>query len=128
MAIANILAMAVGFFIAAIGVLGIASPSILLELGRALQSTGGLWLLGFIRIVCGSILLWAAPNSRMPRILIALGILIILFGIATPFIGVEKSRAMFDWWTSQGASMARAWPVVAIGLGGFIAYVAHSPA
>ena len=128
MPVANLFAMAVGFFIAAIGVLGIASPSILLELGRALQSTGGLWLLGLIRIVCGSILLWAAPNSRTPRILIALGILIILFGIATPFIGVEKSRAMFEWWASQGSSLARAWPVIAIGLGGYIAYVAMSPA
>jgi hypothetical protein len=128
MPVANIFAMAVGFLIAAIGVLGIASPSILLELGRAMQSTGGLWLLGFIRIACGAILLWAAPNSRTPRILIALGILIILVGMATPFIGIEKTRAMFDWWTSQGSSLARAWPVVAIGLGAFIAWVVTSPA
>jgi hypothetical protein len=128
MPVANIFAMAVGFLIAAIGVLGIASPSILLELGRALQTTGGVWLLGFIRIVCGAILLWAAPNSRTPRILIALGILIVLFGMATPFIGLEKSRAMFEWWTTQGSSMARAWPVLAIALGGYIAYVVTSPA
>ena len=128
MPVANILAMAVGFLIAAFGVLGITSPSVLLELGRALQSTGGLWLLGFMRIACGSILLWASPNSRTPRLLIALGILIILFGLATPFIGVEKSRAMFDWWASQGSSIARAWPVVAIALGAFIAWVATSRA
>ena len=128
MPVANIFAMAVGFFIAAIGVLGIASPSILLELGRALQTTGGLWLLGVIRIVCGAILLWAVPNSRTPRILIALGILIILFGMATPFIGLEKSRAMFEWWTTQGSSIARAWPLLAIALGGYIAYVVTSPA
>ena len=128
MPLANICAMAVGLLIAAIGVLGIAAPSILLELGRAMQSTGGLWLLGFLRIVCGAILLWAAPNSRTPRILIALGILIILFGMATPFIGIEKTRAMFDWWTSQGSSLGRAWPVLAIALGGYIAWVVTSRA
>jgi len=120
--------MAVGLLIAAIGVLGIASPSALLELGRALQSIGGVWLLGFVRIVCGAILLWAAPNARMPRVLIALGILIILFGLATPFIGIERSRAMFELWTSQGTSMARAWPVIAIALGAYISYVVTSPA
>jgi hypothetical protein len=82
--------MALGLFFAAIGVLGIASPSALLELGRALQAIGGVWLLGFVRIASGAILLWAAPNARMPRVLIALGILIILFGVATPFIGIER--------------------------------------
>ncbi len=128
MPVANMCAMAVGFCIAAFGVLGLTSPSILLELGKALQSTGGLWLLAFIRIVCGAILIWAAPNSRTPRVLIALGILIILFGLATPFIGIEKSRAMFDWWTSQGSSLARAWPVIAIVVGGYVAYVVTSQA
>ena len=127
MPVANICAMAVGLFIAAFGVLGIASPSTLLELGRALQTTGGLWLLAFIRIVSGAILIWAAPNSRTPRILIGLGILIIIGGLATPFIGVERTREMFNWWTSQGSSLARAWPMLAIGLGGFIAWVVTPP-
>ena len=123
MPVANICATAVGLFIAAFGVLGLWSPAILLELGKALQATGGVWLLAFIRVVCGAILLWAAPNSRTPRILIGLGILIIIVGLATPFIGIEKPRAMFEWWTSQGSSIARTWPVIAIAVGGFIAWV-----
>ena len=128
MPLANVFAMAVGFSIAAFGVLGLASPAVLVELGKALQSTGGLWFLGLVRIVCGGILIWAAPNSRTPRILIGLGILIIIGGLATPFIGVEKTGAMFDWWTNQGSSLARTWPYIAIGLGGFIAWVVTSPA
>ena len=128
MPVANICAMAVGLCIAAFGVLGLASPSTLLEFGRSLQATGGLFFLAFIRVVCGGILVWAAPNSRTPRILIALGILIIIGGLATPFIGLEKARAMFDWWASQGSSMARVWPVIAISLGGYIAWVVTSPA
>jgi hypothetical protein len=126
--LANIFAMAVGFCIAAFGVLGFASPAVLLEIGKALQATGGLWFLAFVRIVCGGILIWAAPNSRTPRILIGLGILIIVAGLATPFIGVEKTRSMFEWWTSQGSSLARACPLVAVALGGFIAWVVTSPA
>jgi hypothetical protein len=128
MPLANVFAMAVGFCIAAFGVLGLWSPATILELGKALQTTGGLWLLGFVRIVCGGILIWAAPNSRTPRLLIGLGILIILGGLATPFIGVETTRAMFEWWTNQGSSLARTWPYIAIGLGGFIAWVVTSPA
>jgi hypothetical protein len=120
--------MAVGFCIAAFGVLGLWSPAVLLELGKALHTTGGLWLLGFVRLVCGGVLIWAAPNSRAPRILIGLGILIILAGLATPFIGVEKTRTMFEWWASQGSSVARTWPFIGIGLGGFIAWVVTPPA
>jgi len=127
MPLANVLAMAVGLAIAAFGVLGIASPSVLLEVGRSLQSSGGLWLVAFIRVVFGAILVWAAPNSRTPRTLLVLGILIIIAGVVTPFIGVERSRGMFDWWSSQGSSM-RVWPVIAIGLGLYISYVVTSPA
>ena len=90
MPVANICATAVGLFIAAFGVLGLWSPAILLELGKALQATGGIWLLAFIRVVCGAILLWAAPNSRTPRILIGLGILIIIVGLALPTATPEE--------------------------------------
>src|SRR5262245_19764239 len=128
MPVANMFAMAVGLFIAAFGVLGLAWPAVILDLGRTLQTTGGVWLLGFIRIVSGAILIWASPNSRTPRILIALGILIIVGGLATPFLGFERSREMFDWWTSQGSSLARAWPLIAIAFGGFIAWVVTSRA
>ena len=124
MAVANLLAMALGLVIAAIGVLGIAAPSVLLELGRSLQSAGALYIIAAIRVVFGAILFLAAPNSRTPRTLRIVGIFIIIAGVLTPFFGVERSRSMFDWLSTHGSFFTRAWPIVAVGFGLFVAYVA----
>ena len=124
MPIANLLAMALGFVVAAIGLLGVAAPSVLLELGRLLQSASALYVVAAVRVVFGAILFWAAPNSRAPRTLRILGIFIFIAGLLTPFFGVERSRAALQWWSTQGSFFTRAWPVVAAGFGLFIAYAA----
>jgi len=53
-----------------------------------------------------------------------LGIFIIIAGLVTPFFGMERSRALFDWWSMQGSFFTRAWPIAAVVLGLFIAYAA----
>ena len=122
MPVANILAMGLGFVVAAIGVLALAAPSVLLELGRTLQSPSGLYVVAAVRVGFGIILIWAASNSRTPRTLRVLGIFIIIAGLITPFFGVDRTRAVFDWWSTQGSFFARAWPFAAIGFGLFLAY------
>ena len=124
MPIANLLAMALGFVVAAIGVLGVATPSTLLEFGRSMQSAGALYVVAAVRVGFGTILLWAAPDSRAPRTLFILGTLIVIAGLLTPFFGVEGSRGVFDWWSTKGSFFTRAWPMVAVGFGLFIAYAA----
>ena len=126
MPIANILAMALGFVVAALGVLGIAAPSYLLEFARLLQTAGAIYVVAAVRVGFGAVLIWAAPDSRTPRTLRILGAFLIIAGLATPFLGVERSRAVFDWWSTQGSLFTRAWPMAAVGFGVFIAY-ATSP-
>jgi hypothetical protein len=122
MPIPNLLAMALGLIVTAIGVLGLAAPSILVELARSLQSPGALYFVAIVRVAFGTVLLWAASDSRTPRILRILGVFIIIAGIATPVFGVERSRTLLDWWSTQGSFLARSWPILAIGFGLFIAY------
>lgn len=126
MPISNVLAMALGFVVAAIGVLAIASPTILLEFGRSMQSPGALYVVAAVRVAFGTILFWAAPNSRAPVTLRVLGIFIIIAGLVTPFFGVEQSHGMLGWLSAQGSFLTRAWPAIAIVFGLFIAY-ATSP-
>ena len=123
MPIANIFAMVLGFVVAATGVLGMAAPSFLLEFGRLLQSPGALWIVAAMRIAFGAILIWAAANSRTPRTLLVIGIVIVIAGLATPFFGIGRAQSMFDWWSAQGPFVMRAWPMAAVGFGLFIAYV-----
>ena len=124
MPVANLIAMALGFVVAAIGLLGVAAPTDLLKYGRLLNSTGALYVIATVRVAFGAILFWAAPNSRAPRTLRILGILIFIAGVLTPFFGIERSRAVVDWWSTQGSFLTRAWPMVAVGFGLFVAYAA----
>ena len=121
---ANILAMILGFVVAAIGALGIAAPPVLLELGRSMQSAGVLYVVAGCRVGFGAILLWASPDSRTPRTFRVLGVFMIIAGVVIPFLGIERSRAVFDWWSAQGSFLARAWPIAAVGFGLFVAYAA----
>lgn len=116
MPIANLLAMALAFVVAAIGVLGVAAPSVLLEFGRSLQTTGALFVLAALRVAFGAILLWAAPDSRTPRTLRIVGVLVIVAGVITPFLGVDRSP--------QGSFLARVGPGATIVFGLFVAYAA----
>ena len=120
MPVANLLATALGFVVAAIGVLGLAAPSTLLELGRTVQSPGVLYVLAAARVGFGVILFWAAADSRTPRTLRILGAFIVVAGVVTPFLG--RTGAALDWWSTQGSFFAHAWPLAAVGLGLFIAY------
>ena len=86
--------MALGLIVAAIGVLGVAAPTVLLGLGQSLQTANALYVVAAMRVTFGAILLWVAPVSRTPRILRVLGVSIIIAGVLTPFFGVERSRAM----------------------------------
>jgi hypothetical protein len=123
----KLLAMALGLIVAAIGVLGVAAPSVLLEFGRSLQTTNALYSVAAVRVMFGAILLWVAPVSRTPKILRVLGVSIIIAGVFTPFFGVERSRAIFDWWSTQGSFFTRAWAIVAVVFGLFIVYAVAPP-
>ena len=123
----KVLAMALGFAIAAIGIVGVADPSLLLEFGRSLQTPAALHVVSAVRIIFGVVLLWIASASRMPRTLRVVGILLIVAGLLGPFFGVERSRAMLDWWVAQGPLFTRAWASVAVIFGLFIVYVVTTP-
>jgi uncharacterized membrane protein YidH (DUF202 family) len=125
--IAKALTIGLGLIIAAIGVVGVAAPSVLLEFGRSLQTTNILYVIAAVRVIFGAILLWVAPSSRTPRILRVLGVFIIIAGVFTPLFGVERSRALFEWWQTQGYFFTRAWATVAVAFGLFIVYAVASP-
>lgn len=123
----KLLAVALGLIVAAIGILGVAAPAVLLEFGRSLQTSNALYIVAAVRVMFGAVVLWVASVSRTPKIFRGLGVFFIIAGVLTPFFGVERSRAMFDWWSTQGSLFTRAWAVVAVVLGLFIVYEVASP-
>ena len=118
----RLIASAMAIIVAAVGALGVASPSALLELVRPLLTPGALYVVAAVRIAFGLLLLLAASASRMPRTVRVLGIIIVVAGVLTPFFGVERSRAVFNWWSAQPSSLMRAWAGLAVVFGCFVIY------
>lgn len=127
MKLPKLLATVMAALIAAIGVLGVAFPSVLLEFGQSLQTPSALLVAAVIRIIFGALLVWVASASRMPRTLRVIGFLIIVGGVLTPLFGVERFQAILNWFSSQGPLLMRAWASTAVIFGVFVAYVVNSP-
>jgi hypothetical protein len=116
------IAVGLGLVIAAICAIIVAAPSVSLEFGRSLISQNVLYVAAAVRIFFGAVLLWVAPGARAPNSLRILGAVILIAGLVTPFVGVERSLTIFDWMIAQGPLFTRAWAGVALALGLFIAY------
>jgi hypothetical protein len=127
MKLPKVLATLMGVLIAGIGIVGIALPSVLLEVGQSLQTQGALYVVAAVRIVLAAVLIWAASASRMPRTLRVIGIIIIVAAFLALLFGVERSQAMLSWFSSQGPLFMRAWASVAVLFGVFIVYAVNTP-
>jgi hypothetical protein len=123
----RVLAVVLGFMVATIGAVGVAAPSVLLELGDSLLTPALIYTAAAARVFFGAVLLWVAPASRTPKTLRVIGALLVFAGALTPFIGIEHSRAMLDWLLAQGSLFTRAWAGVAVVLGLFIVYATTGP-
>lgn len=115
-----------GFLVAALflilGVVGLFVPRRLFALAQFTTTPTGLYVVAGIRLAIGAILLALASRSRFPTILRVLGVLALLGGIATLFLGTERARAIVSWMTGYGTTPIRGFGVFALLLGGFIAY------
>ena len=60
MKLPKLLATVMAALIAAIGVVGVAFPSVLLEFGQSLQTPSALLVAAVIRIIFGAVLVWVA--------------------------------------------------------------------
>ena len=118
----QLLALLVALLISLVGLTGVVSPETLAALGRHALTPTGLLIVAAVRILIGIILMLAAPISRAPRTLRVLGIIAIIAGVATPFIGIETSRRVMDWWLAQGYVHLRLHAGIAVVLGGLLAY------
>ncbi len=118
----TLVALIICLLTAALGALGIASPSRLLGVVRYFQTPVGLYFAAGIRVLLGVALLFAAPTSRAPGLIYILGVFIIVIGVITPFFGLKRFRRLLDWWSAQGSAFIRGWAILALLFGLSLAY------
>jgi hypothetical protein len=108
--------------VAAVGAVGVVAPTALLGAERIFETVAGLYAAAAFRVLFGAALWLAAARSRAPTVLRVLGVVALVGGLATPFIGVERVRGMLDWVAAQGPALVRAQGVFALVLGGALTY------
>jgi hypothetical protein len=113
------LALVVGLALAVLGFIALAAPSAVLDFGRFLSTSTGLYVAAAVRVLFGAVLLAAAPASRWPLALRVLGAVLLLAGVLTPVFGLDRSAAMIGW-ASDHRIVLRAWGVVALALGALV--------
>lgn len=118
----RLLGFLVALFIALIGVTGVVAPECLMMIGRHSVTPVGLCIVAALRISIGLVLACVAPVSRAPTTLRILGVIAVIAGVATLFIGAERAQAILEWWSGQGPVFLRLGAGVALVLGSFIAY------
>lgn len=116
------LALLAGLLVLVLGVLGFIVPNTYLIVGRAVLTPLGLYLVALFRMAIGLVFFRAAPSSRSPLGLRALGIFVFLAGLITPMGGVEGARDVIEGWAAQGAGVMRAWALVAAVFGSFVVW------
>jgi hypothetical protein len=102
------------------GVWGILAPARVTELVTRFGSAGGLWFAAGLRLVFGLALWFAAPASRAPTLLQVLGVIALIAAVIIPFMGVDRFRALIDWWTKLSVAAMRSWCLVAVALGAVV--------
>jgi hypothetical protein len=116
------LAWLVASLIMLVGVVGVFAPDRLIALGRYVSSPAGLYSIAALRVAIGLVLLLVAPISRAPKPLRVLGAFVVVAGLATPLFGVERTRAILDWESTQGTALVRAGGALALVLGASIGF------
>lgn len=111
--------------IAAMGVVGVAAPALLLEMARPLTAGTALYGVAVVRVVFGALLLLLASASRMPGTIRAIGIVIVVAGLLTPFFGIAAGA--FTWVSGQDPRLIRAVAILPVAFGLFIVYAINSP-
>ena len=118
----RLLALLIALLIMVAGLTGILAPDRLLALRQYVVTPVGLWVITALRVGIGLVLIQVARISRAPRTLRALGAVVIVAGLATPFFGVERSRAVLDRAATQGRALMLVEGCVALALGVFLAF------
>ena len=109
-----------GVFTLLMGVWGVLAPSRLVDFATRFGTAGGLWFAAGIRVVFGLALWFAGPASRASLLLQVLGAITLVAGVMLPFIGVDRFKALLDWWTKLSPTAMRIWCVFAVAFGAAI--------
>lgn len=104
-------------FIACVGAVGVVSPARLFSILGHIQTSTGMYFASAFRVVLGVLLFLVAPSSKAPDFIRIFGVVAVLAGLATPFVGLDRIGRMMKWWTAKPDGFLRLWAAFSLALG-----------
>ena len=123
----RLLGLVIGGLVILASAISLAAPDLRLLLERSVMTPAGLYSIAALRIAIGLVLTLAAPASRAPRLLRALGVMVMIAGLSTPWFGVDRARAIMDRVENAGPWLMRLDAIVGMALGAFLVYAFRTP-
>src|SRR5262245_54345653 len=111
------LAMVIGFWIAAVGLIVLVAPDAYVRLGWFWAESPGIYIVAAVQLAIGLVLLRAAPSSRSPIGLGVLGAFALAEAVLMPLLGYGRTRAIAQWWGSQTFGSLRLWAALELAIG-----------
>jgi len=63
-------------------------------------------------------------EARLPTFVLGFGVLVLIAGIAIPFLGFERIQRLVNFWLRQSNTVLRLWSLGVLGLGGALVWAA----
>jgi len=117
-----ILVRLVGMILVAIGIVFLLSPKRMRQWMVFCEKGVRPYMMGALRILVGILFLLAAPQSRVVWVIVTIGVLALLGGIAIFILGLERFKSMLRWWHGRPLPVLRLIALLAIGFGMLILY------
>jgi hypothetical protein len=122
MKILRLLATAVCLAIAALGLVGVMAPNLLLQLAHALLLPPAIFVVAVIRVAFGVLLFLVAPATRLPQTMRVVGAVIVVAGLVTPLLPTSDLDHALRWFAESGINLFRILAITPIVVGALLAY------
>jgi uncharacterized protein YjeT (DUF2065 family) len=117
-----LLAQLLGVLIVSLGIAVLFKPKILKIFSDFWVKDKRLYLAGILRMMCGFILLLAAPKAKLFWLVTILGLLCLAKGILLFALKPGRIKSLINWWNEQPIQTIRALAILAIALGAWLIY------
>ncbi len=114
----------VSILIIAEGALFLFRPDILKSILKFFLAGSRIYAIAIVRIVLAVLFFIAARDCKMPKIIIAFGILMLVSGIIGLVTRIVWCKKFVQWWINQPLLVLRLMSILAITVGGIILYAA----
>lgn len=113
-----------GVILLGVGITVLVSPGTLRRAVETFVKPATVPLFAIIRVGFGILLVIASADTRLPVFVWALGMLLILAGVALPILGVQRTLKITKRWQARSDGSLRSWALLAILFGALLIWAA----